>query len=191
MIGALLKQILSAYHKHIPNAAFNLLNEQRKKTQKPKLDEVLQFLKLVLQDFDKIYICVDAIDECNDSQRKPFVQSLSTLSTHFKSVRVFVTGRLNMKTLVERSFPVLPCAITLEANEEDIRTYIRRQLETDDNYNGMDEAFKNEIMDKIVETADGMFVAGLPRHLSVRMLMKPLGFYCPLYRSRLSSRKQA
>lgn len=195
MMGALLKQMLSAYRKHIPNATFDLLNQQRKKAQNPKLDEVLHLLKLILQGFDKIYICIDAIDECNDSQRKPFVQSLSTPLSHFKSIRVFVTGRLNMMTLVERSFPVLPCAITLEANEEDIRMYIRRQLETDGNYDDMDEAFKKEIMDKIVETADGMFVAGLPRHISenanetLRFLLPALQIQTVLEETSIAKRR--
>lgn len=56
---------------------------------------------------DKIFICIDALDECNDRQKPEFVRSLTKVMDCCKgSARLFVTGRpiANMKSLIERSF---------------------------------------------------------------------------------------
>jgi hypothetical protein len=69
--------------------------------------------------------------------------------------RIFTTGRPHMKEPIEKPFTVPPCDVELEANEDDIRKYVSRKLEMDDNFDGLD-LFKKEIMDKIIETANGM-----------------------------------
>jgi hypothetical protein len=48
--------------------------------------------------------------------------------------------------------------IHLEANPSDIRKYVFYKLSKDENYSDMDDDFREEIMDKIIATADGMFV---------------------------------
>jgi hypothetical protein len=151
MVGALVKQVLAKYSEHIPQTQIDLLNEQRKKTEPLKLDDAFDFLKSVLRNFDRFYICIDAIDECNEKHKLSFLRLLSTISTDFKaSARIFITGRLYMKPMVEKAFRTTPSAITLEAKEEDIRKYVLSQLEMDSNYHDMDDAFKKDIMDKIV-----------------------------------------
>lgn len=64
-----------------------------------------------------------------------------------------------MEKQIEGYFQVSLGSITLSANADDIRRYVTRQLEMDDNYGDMDDSFKKEITDIIVDTADGMFVA--------------------------------
>lgn len=47
-------------------------------------------------------------------------------------------------------------AIALKANEDDIRKYVSRELEMDENYDEMDDSFKDDIQEAIVRTADDM-----------------------------------
>ncbi|KAI5798412.1 hypothetical protein FPQ18DRAFT_121933 [Pyronema domesticum] len=63
-----------------------------------------------------------------------------------------------MEKQIEGYFQVSLGSITLSANADDIRRYVTRQLEMDDNYGDMDDSFKKEITDIIVDTADGMFL---------------------------------
>ncbi|KAI5790034.1 hypothetical protein FPQ18DRAFT_411062 [Pyronema domesticum] len=67
-----------------------------------------------------------------------------------------------MKASIEKSFTVPPCEVVIEANEDDIRRYVSRKLEMDENFTEMNKedsnSFKKEIMDKIIETANGMFL---------------------------------
>ncbi|KAI5792902.1 hypothetical protein FPQ18DRAFT_305278 [Pyronema domesticum] len=48
--------------------------------------------------------------------------------------------------------------IHLKADVEDIKRYVTRQLEMDENYDDMSEDFRKEILETIVSTADGMFL---------------------------------
>ncbi|CCX10879.1 Similar to ankyrin repeat-containing protein, putative [Penicillium marneffei ATCC 18224]; acc. no. XP_002144344 [Pyronema omphalodes CBS 100304] len=69
-----------------------------------------------------------------------------------------VMARPQVKASIEAAFQDLSYDITVEANDDDIRIYVLHQLDMDVNYRDMDEAFKKAIIDKIVETADGIFL---------------------------------
>jgi hypothetical protein len=148
---------LAQHSGHLPKTHFDFLKERQNKLGSFKIDEAFNFLESLLQSFDRFFICVDAIDECTNRYKRSFLELLSKLSVDFRnSARIFITGRLHMRYMVEKALPVVPHSIVLEANENDIKKYVLSQLEMDQHYDDMDEDFKKEIMDKIVETADGM-----------------------------------
>ncbi|KAI5812827.1 hypothetical protein BZA77DRAFT_346729 [Pyronema omphalodes] len=160
MIGALLNQILVTHSKHLNKEVFNSLKQRKRRSMDDlTIEETLRHLKLALRNFERVYICADALDECRDEQRVLFLNSLSNLSKDSKcSLRIFMTGRTHTQKLVEKSFMDKPISITIEANSEDIRRYVSAKLEKDDNYEDMDDTFKKDIIEKIVDTADGMFL---------------------------------
>lgn len=63
-----------------------------------------------------------------------------------------------MTKVIGKIFPAKSYSITLKATADDIRKYVSCQLEKDDDSADMGDSFKNEIIDKIIETADGMLV---------------------------------
>lgn len=122
--------------------------------------EALEYLETALKHFEKFYICVDALDECNLEHRSEFLELISGLLDNFgTSVRIFMTGRPLMDIQVKESFAFSKRTITLRANEGDIRKYIHHQLELGSSYVHTDDAFRKDIVDKIAETADGMLVS--------------------------------
>jgi hypothetical protein len=132
--------------------------------------------------FDRLYIYIDALDECDDWQRNDFLRIIASLLNDDYSVRVFATGKPHMKAQAERSFRLPPCTVTLLANSDDIRKYVARQLEMDNNYDEMDDSFKTDITERIVETADGMFVSlKLPPHFH-KLISRVSGSYYLLSR---------
>jgi hypothetical protein len=122
------------------------------------LDEAYVFLKMALQHFERIYICIDALDECNDRERKlllPFMADLMKVSRD--SARIFIIGRPHMEKAIDGSFDILSRhSMELKANAADVRGYIIQQLVMDDCYDEMDDDFKEEITETIVGTVDGM-----------------------------------
>jgi hypothetical protein len=46
--------------------------------------------------------------------------------------------------------------ISVEANPDDIRKYVEKEIEIDDNYECMNDTLKNEILAKIVDNSEGM-----------------------------------
>jgi hypothetical protein len=119
------------------------------------LSEASKILESTAKVFEKFYLCIDALDECNESQRRLFLQCIAAPVDN-NSVRVFFTGRLYIEEVLPKSIRCTIQTIYLEANPEDIRRYVSRQLELDPNHDDMDDEFKNEIMYRIVETADRM-----------------------------------
>jgi hypothetical protein len=173
MAAVLLKQVLITHIKYLPDDISDSLLRRRDSNKLNMLDlkEALKFLKLVVQNFSKFYICIDALDECKETPRKELMRELANLLEDLKSIRIFVTARMPMRSSVEQAFPVTPYSIILEANADDIRRYVTYQMEMDVNCSKMNDAFIKEIMERIVETADGMLVTKAPGYQDVANLL--------------------
>jgi hypothetical protein len=108
--------------------------------------------------FTKIYICIDALDECQND-RASFRCSISDLCKHTKlqtRLRIFLTGRPPVEHHVEKQLGPSFCTVALEASEEDIVKYVRKQIQIDDGGMEMSDKFTNEIINTICSTSDGM-----------------------------------
>ncbi|KAI5800666.1 hypothetical protein FPQ18DRAFT_301284 [Pyronema domesticum] len=123
-----------------------------------------------LQSFKTFYLCVDALDECSDWHRRDFIKSIATLLGRFQnSARLFVTGRSNVKDLIEQSFATLPRTMAVEAHGDDIRKYLSRQMDMDENQGDMADSFKRQVVDTIAHNADRMF---LPPALQIQAVLE-------------------
>jgi type II secretory pathway predicted ATPase ExeA len=160
MIGALLKQVISS-----DPVSFDIILQNLQKARKEghniKLDEACQLLTEALRKFDMVYLCLDALDECQE-HRTPFLRSLNDLcedSGLSRCLRIFLTGRAQVEQYVNTHItgPFL-FRMTLDANKDDILKYIKYQIEHDDSGIVMGTDFTNEIVETIISTADGMSV---------------------------------
>ncbi|KAI5815999.1 hypothetical protein BZA77DRAFT_344514 [Pyronema omphalodes] len=163
LIGALLRQVLRT----VPDDFKDVIEElQKLKKENRFLDfnSVFRFLTDALRRFDNLYVCIDALDECQE-HRVLFLRSLNDLLQTRKLsgrfTRVFLTGREHVDQYINNHLtgPSM-CTIKLEANKEDIAKYLEHQIELDDNGSGtkMDSKFVKEIVDSIIATSDGMFL---------------------------------
>jgi hypothetical protein len=90
------------------------------------------------------------------------LQSLAKISKdcdQYCSIRIFVTGRANLawQEHVKRHMRLESLVqISVEANPDDIRKYVEKEIEIDDNYECMNDTLKNEILAKIVDNSEGM-----------------------------------
>lgn len=122
------------------------------------------YLSRILQEFDKVYICIDAQDECTEEPRRDLIGCLRGLSNSDPTeseppeIRLFVTGRPHIKDYVATHFSIagssIPLAMELKARNEDIAVCINYKLELDTIK--MDEDFKKQIVSEIVSTSQGM-----------------------------------
>lgn len=158
LIGALLKQAI-CLNLATSDAIIEGLPKMKQENKVLKADAASKFLIEALLCFTKIYICIDALDECQ-VDRASFLRALREIIQHTelqKRLRIFLTGRSQVahhvvKQIVGRSF----CTVTLEASEEDILKYVRDQIESDDGGMDMSDEFTNEIINTILSTSDGM-----------------------------------
>jgi hypothetical protein len=112
--------------------------------------------------FKKVYICIDALDECAEKCRYWLLQEIGILSSTEElkdSLRVFITGRPHVADDIKLHVkgPDLHTT-TLEARKEDILKFLNYRIQMDKMGLQMSAEFTAEIVSKIVEAADGMLV---------------------------------
>lgn len=156
MVGALLKQALSTFSV-VPNNVIDALKKKKKEFPILKLHCALEILQIALENFDKTYICIDALDECKDEYQMEFLRSISKILN--PSTRVFITGRHIVKSTIDKHL-IRPSTVTitmeLKANPSDVRMFIADKISKDTEDIEMTAAFKKEIMDTIVTSTGGM-----------------------------------
>jgi hypothetical protein len=162
MIGALLKQAITKLN-DLPTEIVSSLRERLKKRSQLSLEEVCNVFLQIVREFRKLYICIDALDECKEKHRGILLQSLAKVSKDCKRdcFRMFVTGRphLNWDKNIQRRFDLgSQVQICLEANPEDIRIYVEHEIDADENDECMSDALRSEILERIVDNSDRMYV---------------------------------
>jgi hypothetical protein len=165
MIGVLLKQVIASLNGSgiLPGDTISTLREHLNKQKHVDLGEACRLLAQSVKQLQKFYVCIDALDECSEKHRGELIQSLTKVSnectSRHTSIRIFFTSRphIDWKKLMKRS-PGLGSLdhIQLDAQPEDIRLYVSHEIDSDENGDCMNDTLRSEILDKIVDNADGM-----------------------------------
>jgi hypothetical protein len=146
MIGALIKQLVW-WAQTVPVAALDLFRKRSKEQRKMDEEDAKTIFSLIRDQFETIYICIDALDECEPEPRAQLLRFLNTMSSN--STRLFLTGRHSAETDVTSVLSGLsPKIISITAVEEDIRIYLSQKLASDRYPEAMNENFKSEIVEK-------------------------------------------
>jgi hypothetical protein len=154
MIGALTAQLVWRAQS-IPTAALDLFKQRIKTRRSMDAEDAKTIFKLVLAQFDTVYICIDALDECDPPSRSELLQFLKVMDS--PSIRLFLTGRHSVEAeLTGILSNISPKTIAIIAAEEDIRLYLSQQLEKDRYPKAMNDDFKNQIVEKLVEISQGL-----------------------------------
>ncbi len=154
LVAAIVKQLLEPLDV-IPEKIVEIYSQHRKAGKQILLSEAMQMLHLACEVFDRIYVCVDALDELEDDERKQLLKSLRDIPP---SVHLFTTGRNHVKSTA-RIYLEQSRDIYIGADENDIRNLIKERVK---NYKHdpylMDETLEHEITEKIVNWSTGKSV---------------------------------
>jgi ankyrin repeat domain-containing protein 50 len=155
LLGSLIQQLLFQ-QSTIPKDIIELYNSHIHSNTGPDLQELSTHLKLVVSLFTKVYIVVDALDECDESNRTR-TSLLTQLENLEKSVQLLFTSRPlgEIESLRDAT------QVKIRAQEDDMRKYLsdripheHRLAELCRKHDGLEE----EIVNKIISKADGMLV---------------------------------
>ncbi|KAJ7574693.1 Pfs, NACHT and ankyrin domain protein [Mycena floridula] len=156
LLGSVLKQLVQQ-HSSISDHLVTL----HKRGVHPSIAELFAALQTEVLLYSQVYIVVDALDECSESNqaRELFFSSHSpgfwSLPAH---VHLLITSRDILS--ISQEFGSTP-RISIEAHNEDLKTYIRGRMTTD---NKLKKLVKNditlvaEIVDQVILKAAGMFL---------------------------------
>ena len=157
-IASLLKQLAIA-RQHLPKPIFELYRKLKTQERRPQLQDLELAFSLTCQSIDRVFVIVDALDECDSKNRKAFLRSLSSLQGN-KPLSILMTSR-SYEDYVNQLFGSCP-RMKIQAHESDLRAYVSRQVEDNDEIDGVDEQFKKEMIERVVHGAHNMYVCRDP-----------------------------
>jgi len=143
-------EILSLYDHHTKNGT------------RPTLGELSRLLQLESQRFSKVFVLIDALDECSESSgiRTSLLTEIRKLPS---SIHLLVTSRHSLT--IEREFEKAG-RLEIRASDEDIRRYLEYRIKTEHQLVRLVKTYpvlQENIISIVVEKAKGMSVSILSR----------------------------
>jgi len=150
IMGALLKQLVS--RGGIPGHLREAFEKGKKEFggRAPRLANLMGMLKIVIASLPRVFICLDALDECLPKHLPELLGSLRDITRESPRTRIFLTGRPHVREDVQRYFPN-PVVIPISPNPDDIRNYVEMRLDRDSEPEAMSNDLRVDIVRVILE----------------------------------------
>jgi len=157
VMGAILKQLL---------VRGEVLEHVQKAFQKAKkevggrglrLPDMVQMLKQAVATLPKVFICIDALDECLPKHLLELLGSIKDILGESPRMRVFVTGRPQVEAEIIRVFTTC-VTIPISPKAHDIKRYLEKKLEMDTEQYAMSDRLRADILRVIPERISEMCV---------------------------------
>ncbi|KAJ4182613.1 hypothetical protein NW759_017119 [Fusarium solani] len=155
LLASVLKQ-LTQCRSSLPDSVKNLYDRHKTKRTRPSLDEILGLLQSVAAMYSRVFIIVDALDECpaSDGCRTRFLSELFNLQTRH-GTNIFATSRF-IPEIMDRFKTSL--SIEIRASPDDVARYLEGHIGQLPSFVRQDRQLQEEITTGISEAADGMFL---------------------------------
>jgi Cdc6-like AAA superfamily ATPase len=155
LLANLLKQ-LAQRQSSLPNSVKDLYNQHQLRKTRPSLEEISRTLQSVAAIYSRVFIIVDALDECqvSDNSRSRLLSELFSLQAK-TTANLFVTSRPNH--YIEKEFKG---CISLEilASNEDVCRYLDGYMSRLPTFVSKRPDLQEEIRAKITKAVEGMCV---------------------------------
>ncbi|KAH8707190.1 ankyrin repeat domain-containing protein [Phaeosphaeriaceae sp. PMI808] len=178
MLAAILKQLVQA-RLSLVEPVERLHEQHADKGTRPSPDEIFGALRDVFAHYSTVYIVVDALDECQDSDgtRRQFLAKLRDLQAG-RDVRLMATSRF-IPDIMDWFNKGLK--LEVQASKEDVKRFVAGQICRLPKCIQRDPALQGVVQEKIVEAVDGMFLLArlhtdsLHDKFTVKMVKSTLG----------------
>ena len=154
LLANLLKQ-LAQERNDVSKVIRQLYHSYSMKRTSATLCETVRALKSELQTYKKVYIVIDALDECPQKARETLLQNLQSLLDTPGTVSLMITTRPNTAIKEIREIRRLE----IRAEDEDVGQYVRSRIEHSTrlrNNVSRDPELEKMIIDKLIRNANGM-----------------------------------
>ena len=160
IISSFIKQI--CLDSRIPEFLIDFYRKFDNNLENPSIDDYISQYQWLIKAFDKVFLVIDALDECKESYREDILSFFSDILQAHACIKIFVTSRKEED--IENAFssqqtPVIP----IEAREvrKDIEVFVRGRVQefvqTKKLYISTAE-LKEEVISTLINGAEGMFV---------------------------------
>jgi hypothetical protein len=153
LLAAVIKQLVQA-RPSLAESVERLHKQHANRGTKPSLEEIVSTLREVAAKHSTVYIVVDALDECRDSDgtRRLFLARLRDLQAG-RDIRLMATSRFIPEVEVEFKQAE---RLEVRASDADVRRFVAGQMYRLPKCIQRDPALQKLVEDKIPEQADGM-----------------------------------
>ena len=153
LLCSLLKQ-LSEQRQALPDCVKDIFNKHKTKHTRPSSSEISTNLRSVAAMYSKVFIVVDALDECQvvDGSRKCLLIEIFNLQTN-SNVSFLATSR-HIPDIIDNFQDEMQ--LDVRATEEDIRRYLDGQSSLLPSFVCESSDLKEEVMVAILQAVDGM-----------------------------------
>ena len=160
MIGALLRQIVLGAAR-IPGEIQSAFEESGKGGgQSPWLPDMVKLFVKAINSVQRVYICVDTVDELLPQDRLEFLRALRQIIQDAPGAQLFLTGRPYICGGLDKHLTNSAYTIQFVTDQGGVARYVSRKIDDDDDDDQdpglMTENLKNDIMKTILEKASAM-----------------------------------
>jgi hypothetical protein len=149
---------LSTQSASTPAALESLFSSKKNGKQQPTARELLVTLQQMIEEFDEVFIILDALDECNNRQEL-LADIREMVGWKIEKLHILVTSR-EEKDIEEWLEPLIDYKICIQSVlvTDDIRAYVRERIHTDQRLKRWRKKpeVQQEIETTLMSKADGM-----------------------------------
>ena len=158
MLGSLLRQLVSGLEK-IPEVVVEYSRKEIKGIggRGLQVPGILKMFRAIIA-AKRTFICVDALDECVPEHRMEVLESLGQILQGSPNTRLFMTGRPQVRSEVEKRLDGGATFISIQPTEDGVNRYLRNKLRRDTTPEIMSSALETEIIRRIPEMNSETYV---------------------------------
>ncbi|KAL5377140.1 hypothetical protein DPSP01_009953 [Paraphaeosphaeria sporulosa] len=155
MLAAIVKQLVQS-RPAMAEPVARLYKQHADRGTKPSLDEIFSALQEIVAKYSTVYIVIDALDECRDSDgtRSQVLARLKDLQVR-QDIRLMATARFIPE--IEAEFQKA-AKLEIRASDRDVRRFVAGQMDRLPKCIQRDPALQKVVQEKILERVDGMFL---------------------------------
>lgn len=157
LLASLLKQLIQG-RPSVPQNIQQLYKLHQRTRTRPLIDEIMQALRSIIRDYSRIFIVVDAIDECQilDRGRKRLLAELLDLRVK-TAVNLFATSRFIPE--IEKGFDGKSTKLEIRASDEDLQKFLDGHILKLPSFVSGSTDLQREVKCAIIKAAHGMYVS--------------------------------
>ena len=154
LLLSLLKQLVQ-HQSPVPESVKSLYERHNDKGSRPSLEEILKSLHSIATDYSRVFILIDALDECQTSHAvlKEFLSEVFNLQK--TGTNIFATSRPILEIVKEFEGSI---SLQIRARDEDVQRYLDAHMSELPLCVSRNRPLQEIISAEIIKAVDGMYV---------------------------------
>ena len=153
-MASLLKQLVQERHT-LPDEIKSLYERHVDRRTRPSSKEIITVLGTVIASYSRVFMIIDALDECASTDRQQLLKEVFTLQTQAQ-INIFATSRI----LPDIKLQFGECSsLEIRASKEDVERYLESQMHHLPTCVVKSPALQREVATEITKAVDGMYAA--------------------------------